>query len=511
MLTTVVSSITVTIHEDNGNVIPFADHVSRISGKSKGKVVVGSKRAAFTPQSIVIGDSLRSILKRARAGPTIAEVSSAGNYTLEQAGLLFFFMMESKLLVGRGDNLRLRSQVSNRDATHHILSAIDKTLSTEQISFLDAPYSEIEDLTLAILDILNGNADLSPINNTLIALILKKSHASSLKDFRPISLCSTLYKIVAKIIANRLKVVLGSIISPNQGAFLSERIIFDNIFIAQEIVHVINHQKQGKLGWVGLKRDMEKAFDRVEWDFLIALLHHFHFLSKGISIARTVPSISHLLFAEETLLFTTASISSCNALKEALTLYNLASGQTVNYGKSSILFSPNTHPFISTYFFETLGMDSKSFISKYLRVPQSKLGFRAVIKDWKGHIVAGLSILVAGSVTSLMAEDLALRSSLIWCCNIKMPLAVIESDSKLLVERVCGPKHDLSALSDVVDDIRSSLSHFPEVCFRHVARSCNQNAHCLARKALGLDKELSWNAPDQKPIVMGIICDMMLA
>ncbi|XP_060965141.1 uncharacterized protein LOC133034132 [Cannabis sativa] len=340
-----------------------------------------------------------------------------------------------------------QTQHSDVEATNLLLSALDKSLDTQQIHFLESPFEANEikqalfqlsvignDLTTVILDVLNNNANFSAINDTLIVLIPKKSNASTLKDFRPISLCSTLYKIVAKILSNRLKLVLGSLISSSQSAFLSERIIFDNIFIAQEVVHAINHRKQGKLGWAGLKLDMEKAFDRVEWDFLLAILRKFNFPAKfinlihqcissvtirfningqvsdpilpsrgirqgdplspylfllcseglaaalrlqeqrgffrGISIARTAPSISHLLFADDTLLFTIASPSYCDALKEALTMYNLATGQRVNYSKSSILFSPNTPPSVRSYFFESLNLEQGPFISKYLGVPQ---------------------------------------------------------------------------------------------------------------------------------------------
>uniref|UniRef100_A0A803PD31 Uncharacterized protein n=1 Tax=Cannabis sativa TaxID=3483 RepID=A0A803PD31_CANSA len=124
---------------------------------------------------------------------------------------------------------------------------------------------------------------------------------------------------------------------------------------------------------------------------------------------------------------------------------------------------------------------------------QSKLGFGAVIKDWRGNLVAGLSIPTAGNFQPLMAEALALRAGLIWCHHIKIPLAVVETDSKLLVDKVHGQKSDLSALSDVVEDIRSSLSLFPNVGLRHVNRKLNCNAHRLARRALGQDEELCWN------------------
>uniref|UniRef100_A0A803PJ70 Reverse transcriptase n=1 Tax=Cannabis sativa TaxID=3483 RepID=A0A803PJ70_CANSA len=206
------------------------------------------------------------------------------------------------------------------------------------------------DLCAALLDILNNNASMASINKTLIVLIPKKSNASSLKDFRPISLCSTLYKIVSKAIANRIKPTMENIISPTQSAFLADRLIFDNILIAQEMVHAINHRKTGLAAALRIQEQ------------------HGNF--GGISIARSAPAVSHLLFAEDTLIFAKATFSSCNALQAALHLYNQATGQRVNFGKSSILFSPNTPPQISDHFYQAFGLSNRPFLSKYLGVPQ---------------------------------------------------------------------------------------------------------------------------------------------
>ncbi|XP_060965097.1 uncharacterized protein LOC133034094 [Cannabis sativa] len=101
-----------------------------------------------------------------------------------------------------------------------------------------------------------------------------------------------------------------------------------------------------------------------------------------------------------------------------------------------------------------------------LSVEQSKMGFRAVIQDWQGNLVAGLSIPAIGNLQPLMAEALSLRASLMWCQNIHITLAVVETDSKLLVDKVHSQKNDRSTLSDVVEDIRSSLSAFPNVDLR---------------------------------------------
>ncbi|XP_052290822.1 uncharacterized protein LOC127900258 [Citrus sinensis] len=105
------------------------------------------------------------------------------------------------------------------------------------------------------------------LNATLIALIPKIENPSSLKLYRPISLCNVAYKTITKIIANRLQSILPQLIGPHQTSFVSGRHITENIVIAQEVIHSMR-KKTGAKGFMVIKVDLEKAYDRLSWEFI---------------------------------------------------------------------------------------------------------------------------------------------------------------------------------------------------------------------------------------------------
>eukprot|EP00253_Pinus_taeda_P036633 PITA_36633 len=111
-------------------------------------------------------------------------------------------------------------------------------------------------------------------NPTFLALIPKDKGATDFRRFRPISLCNTSYKLIAKIIANRIKKILPTIIPENQGGFIKGRKILDNIVLVQEAIHLSFHRKEK--GMV-IKLDLTNAFDRVRHDFLFSVMEKFGF------------------------------------------------------------------------------------------------------------------------------------------------------------------------------------------------------------------------------------------
>ena len=122
-----------------------------------------------------------------------------------------------------------------------------------------------------ITDVFNSSKIPKEVNTTFIVLIPKVEHPTSLKMFRPISLCTVAYKTVTKIIVNRLQAVLPEIIGPQQSSFVHGRHIIDNIVVAQEVIHSMR-RKTGKRGFMAIKVDLEKAYDRLNWSFIFETL-----------------------------------------------------------------------------------------------------------------------------------------------------------------------------------------------------------------------------------------------
>ncbi len=157
------------------------------------------------------------------------------------------------------------------------------SLEVEEAAHLERPFSE-EEVVLALNQI-SGEKAPGPdgftlafydeegfersLNLTFVVLIPKKVGASDVKDLRPISLTGSIYKIISKVLANRLREVLGSLLSPSQNAFIQGRQIQDSVLIANESLD--SKLKSDVLGLI-CKLDLEKAYDHVNWKFLIYLM-----------------------------------------------------------------------------------------------------------------------------------------------------------------------------------------------------------------------------------------------
>ena len=122
------------------------------------------------------------------------------------------------------------------------------------------------------------------VNNTNICLIPKHQKARTMKDYRLIALCNVNYKILAKVLANRLKKLLPRIISHKQSSFVSGRSITDNVLVAFEVIHHMKRKNKGKQGDVAFKIDISKAYDKIEWGFLKGIMLKLGFDNRWVDL-----------------------------------------------------------------------------------------------------------------------------------------------------------------------------------------------------------------------------------
>ncbi|KAL0402425.1 UNVERIFIED_CONTAM: hypothetical protein Slati_4272400 [Sesamum latifolium] len=257
------------------------------------------------------------------------------------------------------------------------------------------------DVIACVLNLLNSHVMPQNLNATQIVLIPKCKHPEFLSQFRPISLCNVVYKIASKTITNRMKPILDRIISPSQSAFVPGRLISDNILLAFELNHFLNGKTRGEQGWMALKLDVSKAYDKVEWSFLEQVMSKSGFPPpfirsllqnaeierrlRGIAVCRGAPSIFHLLFADDTLIFCQASLESSQTIREVLEIYRGASGQEINFAKSSVAFSKNTKENVCQAIISDLTIRRENKMELYLglplRVSHSKRDLFATIRD----------------------------------------------------------------------------------------------------------------------------------
>ncbi|XP_043687599.1 uncharacterized protein LOC122638815 [Telopea speciosissima] len=137
-----------------------------------------------------------------------------------------------------------------------------------------------EDLTLAVKWFFSKSIVPSSINATFICLIPKTDSTSSFAGYRPIALCNLFYKIITKILSNRLQGVVGKVVSDNQSAFIKGRSIVDNILVCHDVVRGI--EQKGASPMAVLKIDLHKAYDALSKKFLFVIMERMGFPAKFI-------------------------------------------------------------------------------------------------------------------------------------------------------------------------------------------------------------------------------------
>jgi len=279
------------------------------------------------------------------------------------------------------------------------------------LGFIKDFWSDLKSDILRFVSEFHRNGRLSKgINSTFITLIPKVDNPQRLNDFRPIALVGRLYKILAKVLANRLRKVMSTVISDSQSAFVKDRQILDGILIANEVVdEAVNIKPLEKISLSPVKKDFllfkvdfEKAYDSMDWGYLDSIMGRMSFptmwrkwmnecvctvttsilvngcptdefdlrrglrqgdplspflfliaaeglnvmmseavnhnLFTGYSVgAQNATVISHLQFADDTLLLGIKSWANVRALRAVLTLFEAMSGLKVNFHKSMLV------------------------------------------------------------------------------------------------------------------------------------------------------------------------------
>ncbi|GJR00895.1 RNA-directed DNA polymerase, eukaryota, reverse transcriptase zinc-binding domain protein [Tanacetum coccineum] len=210
---------------------------------------------------------------------------------------------------------------------------------------------------------------LGEFNANLISLVPKLKTPLKITDYRPIACGNVVYKCISKVIVNRLKEGLGSIIDCNQSAFILGRQISDNILLAQEFVN--GYSCKGGALKCAFKVDIEKAYDTVSWEFLKTALIKFGFhasMIKWIMVCLTTASFSicingavhgffkgkrglrqgdpmsprikltHLCFADDLLMLCHGDLISASILRRALDEFSMSSGLYPNMSKITTFY-----------------------------------------------------------------------------------------------------------------------------------------------------------------------------
>ncbi|XP_038971839.1 uncharacterized protein LOC120104572 [Phoenix dactylifera] len=334
---------------------------------------------------------------------------------------------------------------------------------------------------------------------TFITLIPKRQEAVEPGHFRPISLCTTLYKVVARIMVGRMKPLLPSIISQEQGAFIAGRNISHNVMLAQEMMWDLQRaSKRGSL--MAVKLDMERAYDRIRWSFLRRVLEAYGFHRRWIGwilgcvqgpkfsiLVNGTPSVffestmglrqgcplspylfiicsdilsralqracasrelesyvptpgagpvSHLLFADDCLLLSRARVSEARVLRRVLAAYCAASGQRINFTKSAIQFSPSTESRVRQEIRSILQMPEQEGTLVYLGVPIT--GRRLRVAECSGLVQRVESRLEGWRASSLsMMGRLTLVRSVLGSMPVYlMANTVVPKTTLLKIERL---------------------------------------------------------------------------
>ncbi|KAG7600109.1 Ribonuclease H domain [Arabidopsis suecica] len=351
------------------------------------------------------------------------------------------------VMISEDMNQKLSKEISTEEVRRALFSLNpDKTPGPDGMTaFFYQKFWDLTgpDLVKVVQDFHSSGSFDRRLNETNICLIPKKDRPRKMAEFRPISLCNVSYKVISKVLSSRLKKLLPDLISETQSAFVSGRLITDNILIAQENFHALRTNPACKKKFMAIKTDMSKAYDRVEWSFLQALMLKMGFAQKwvdlisycvssvsykillngvprgsirptrgirqgdplspflfilctealvanlkeaewhgriqGLQVSRASPSTSHLLFADDSLFFCKADPLQGAEIIKILRIYGEASGQQLNTAKSSVMFGHEVDNITRTTIKDSIGIHKDGGMGSYLGLPEKIHGSKTQV------------------------------------------------------------------------------------------------------------------------------------
>lgn len=270
------------------------------------------------------------------------------------------------------------------------------------------------------------------VNQTNISLIPKVTTPDYISQFKPIGLCNVNYKILTKLLVQRIQPFMNKIVRPEQSSFVLGRQIVDNIVIIQEAVHTMR-TKTGKKGFLAIKVDLEKAYDRLKWNFISETLHLVGFpldlvniivdcitsvrmevlwqgepseefrptraIKQGdlispylfvlcmerlshviqevvnqkewhpLQFGKKGTKLSHIFFADDMVLFGASTATQMDVMISCLNKFCQASGAKVSVEKTKIYFSKNTTDRCCRDICRIGGFERVNNLGKYLGAP----------------------------------------------------------------------------------------------------------------------------------------------
>eukprot|EP00253_Pinus_taeda_P009447 PITA_09447 len=303
-------------------------------------------------------------------------------------------------LVSREDNFNLNRPVEEEDV-NEVLKDMQNGKAPGpdgfNVDFFKACWHIVkEDIVNVVEDSRRRKTILKALNTSFISLIPKHDTTQSADKYRPIALCNVVYKIIAKIVANRLKPLLSSLLSKEQSGFVEGRQILDNIIQAHEVLYAFGFDHNW-VRWVmalvsssnfsilvngspseifNPSRGLRQGDPLSPFLFILMMeglgrsIKQAKDMGKirGLQILENGSVLTHQQFVDDTLLQGIPTVKEALAYKQILKDFSLATGMEVNLSKSKIFFF-RTNIVIQRNISRILGFQRDSLPSKYLGIP----------------------------------------------------------------------------------------------------------------------------------------------